>query len=207
MLDSVDRRLILAGCTALILAFSYGAWRVRKIDNAIDAAISNSSAVHEIATAGQAKGEVYDQAIAARDPEVQAAKAEYERDRIKYSLIRGSERPVAPVPPASVVPGDSPDGRNAGGDSVAGSPDPELLAARELISSQAAYIKALEGKVATLELSVLSWRGTALARAQEIVQKDAVIAAQQGLIKGALLKGRIQGFAVGLGSGYLAGKL
>ena len=205
-MTSAERRLLIGIFAVLLTMLGFWGWMQHK-ESQVTEATAQGAAIHDTATAGQAKGEVYDQTVKASEPAVQAAKAKYERDNLKYRLIRDSERPIAAVPDAPVVPGDSPDGRDAGGDPVSGSPDPELLAARELISSQEAYIKALEGKVATQDLSIASWRGTAQARAQELVQANAVIAAQQGLIAGALLKGRLQGLAVGLGSGYVAGGL
>lgn len=196
-MDSNERRLRLGIAAVLLLVFGLWGWQSRK-EHQVSAATAKGAAIHDTATSGQAKGEVYDQTVKASEPAVQAAKASVAR-----SKKRLADLPEVPLVPVPMVPGS---------DSAA--VDPELVALRarylaqcEVVSSQDRYIGELEGKVATLTLSADSWRGTAQARAQELVQANAVIAAQQGLIAGALLKGRLQGLAVGLGSGYAAGSI
>lgn len=77
----------------------------------------------------------------------------------------------------------------------------------ELIKAQADVIQAQDVKISGLILSRDAWKGSAGARESEAIQLRAALTAQQGLNAGALWRGRIQGFAVGIASGYVAGRL
>lgn len=77
----------------------------------------------------------------------------------------------------------------------------------ELVQAQDHEISALKGQLETVTHARDSWRLTAESSGREALQLRASLAAKEGLIKGALWKGRVQGLAVGIGSGYLAGRL
>lgn len=77
----------------------------------------------------------------------------------------------------------------------------------ELVQAQDLEISALKGQVATLTSARDSWRLTAESSGREALQLRASLAAKEGLIKGALWKGRIQGVAFGLAVGYVGGRL
>ena len=77
----------------------------------------------------------------------------------------------------------------------------------ELIQAQTVQIGTLTAQVLTLTNARDSWRSAASESQAEAVQLRAVVAAQQGLITGALWKGRIQGLAVGAAGGYISGRL
>lgn len=201
MLDTLERRLILAGCLTLVAAFSYGAWLTHKAEKVADA-IAAAEAKHEAAVVAEGKAEVYDAQVKANEPNVQAAKAAVTRAKARLA-----------VNPAAIETGPI-HGETTSVVVLDALPDPRILELtiengklRDVVSSLDKYVVQLEGKVTALTLSGDLKTVALRARDQESVQLHAVIAAQQGLIKGALLKGRIQGLAVGLGSGYLAGKL
>lgn len=194
MLDFTERRLMLVSAAGVLLVVGLVGWQNRREAQASTATIRGAQ-LQEVAIQATAKAEVYDQAVTVQGAEARGAKA---------TLAKSKAR-LANLPSAPPVPEPSPNPVAV---------DPELLALRAKNVAQAAvifdqdrYIKTLELQLDTTTLSRDSWRTSAQASQAEVVQKNAVIAAQQGLIAGALLKGRLQGLAVGLGSGYLAGGL
>lgn len=194
MLDFTERRLMLGGAAAVLLVLGFWSRQERKEGQVASATVQGGQ-LHEVAIKATAKAEVYDQVVTVQGAEARGAKA---------GLVK-SKALLANLPDATPVP-------EPGLASVPA--DPELLALRAKNMAQAAvifdqdrYIKTLELQLDTTTLSRDSWRTSAQASQAEIVQKNAVIAAQQGLIAGALLKGRLQGLAVGLGSGYFAGSI
>lgn len=196
-MTAAERRLILGCCAAALLAFAYGGWQGMH-ERKADAAMVSADELHVTAAVATGKAEVYDEQIKTDQPKTDASAATTKRLRAELAALRIT--PDAPDASDSSAPIGAP---------IAPVPDlgPVVAKQRELISAQETRITLLEGNVSTLTLSRDAWRTSAQASAQEAVQLRAVIAAQQGLIAGALLKGRLQGLAVGLGSGYVAGGL
>lgn len=197
MLDTLERRLILGCCAAALLALGYGGWLGRQ-ERKADAALVIADNYHAIAAIDQGKGDFYDAQIKTEQPKVDASAATIKRLRVELAALR--------------TPLDAPDASDSSapiGATIAPVPDlmPVVGKQRELILAQDAHIALLEGRVLNLTLARDSWRNSAQAIQQEAIQLRAVITAQQGLIKGALLKGRFQGFMVGAASGYVGGKL
>lgn len=77
----------------------------------------------------------------------------------------------------------------------------------ELVQAQDHEISALKGQLETVTKARDSWRLTAESSGREALQLRASLAAKEGLIKGALWKGRIQGLAIGFAGGYASGRL
>ena len=78
--------------------------------------------------------------------------------------------------------------------------DAALDKAREIITTQDEQIKGLT-------ISRDAWKCSALQRDQEALQLRAALEARKGIEKGLLLKGRVQGFAVGFAAGGIGGAL
>jgi hypothetical protein len=76
----------------------------------------------------------------------------------------------------------------------------------ELIKAQADLIKQQDVKINTLLISRDEWKATSEAREREAAGLRIALEAQKSLTKGALWRGRFQGLAVGVASGYALGK-
>jgi hypothetical protein len=190
MLDPIERRLILGIAVVCIGALSYGAWLGHK-ERVADAALAAANVAHGAVEVHQSEAVTHDQEAEAQKPQANSNAAEVARLRGELAALRNAPKPdPGPVGPDAPVP----------------DLQPIVDKQCELISAQETQINGLTLQVDTLTLARDAWRNTAQASQQETVQLRAVIAAKDGLIRGALLKGRIQGFAVGLGSGYVYGK-
>ncbi len=76
-----------------------------------------------------------------------------------------------------------------------------------LIAAQDRQIQDQTLQIKTLSLARDSWRLSAQESAAEALQLRSALAAQQGVAKYQRWLGRFEGFAVGLGTGYVAGRL
>ena len=76
----------------------------------------------------------------------------------------------------------------------------------ELIDAQDKQIQDQSKQISTLTLARDSWKLSAQNSQAQAVQEHAARVAAEGLAEGNLWKGRMQGFAVGFGAGYLAGR-
>ncbi len=163
----------------------------------VDAHVQQADQHHEAATSSAAQGAAHDQEAQAHEPQIQNDTAEVARLRAEVARLRHP----APAPPSS--PDISP------AEPVAPPVDLSAVVAGQdlLIAAQDRQIQDQTLQIKTLSLARDSWRLSAQESAAEALQLRSALAAQQGLIKGALWRGRLQGFAVGLGSGYIAGRL
>jgi hypothetical protein len=125
--------------------------------------------------------------------------ADAEAARLK-TIVARLRTPSATVPPA-----DLPD--------VPESPGLRDIDLRPLVEAQDALLKAqgvqLEARdqeIITLKMSRDSWKLAHNARQQEAIQLASALAAQKGLAKGQRWLGRLEGFGVGVASGYLVGR-
>lgn len=89
-----------------------------------------------------------------------------------------------------------------------------ILVLVETTNDQKRLIQAQDGAISGLQAQLLAtseardaWKRSAEEGGREALQLRAALAAQQGIAKNAVWKGRIQGLAVGLGAGYIGGRL
>jgi len=188
----------------------------------VDAHVQQADTHHQAAVVAAAQAEVYDAQVTKEqaqvkqhDSEVASVDQEVAGRRAHVAEVRrGLDAPAAGEPAGhSVDPGQGV-GAPVDQAELVAQLKATVSALDDLVASQDAQhqqdlqrIADRDALISTISLSRDAWRLSAQASAAEAVQLRAALAAQQGLIEGALLKGRIQGFSVGLGSGYLAGRV
>lgn len=157
---------------------------------------------HESAAVHAAEGAVYDAQTQAQAKELEAAAAEVARLRAEVARLRRAPAPVPPMPKPPTEPEPVPMPITPPVDLA-----PLVEKLDELVKAQDREIGGLKAQVATLTSARDSWRLTAQDSGREALQLRAALAAQQGLTRNALWKGRLQGLAVGFTTGYVAGRL
>lgn len=161
---------------------------------------ASQAAQHDQAgTNHAAQGAAYDSQAAAQNPTLQANNAEIQRLRMEVARLR--KKP--PVPDPAPVPWNP-----------APNPVPPPVDLAPLVSKLDELNQALTKENADLKANILtltaardSWRSAAGEFQREAVSLRIAHEAQLSAIKAARWKGRIEGFAVGLGSGYIGGRL
>lgn len=197
---SAQVKLGLFGLLALLLLVAgLSIWSCHG-QHQVAAHVQQADTHHGAALDAAAIGRANDAQAETQIPVIQADASEVARLRREVARLRGDARVdglVGPVLPDAVNPPVAP--------SVDLAP---------LVSSQDLLIAALDRQVAdqavqidTLTRARDSWRLSAQQSAAEAVQLRAALAAQQGLTQGALWRGRVQGFLVGAGGGYLGGRM
>ena len=155
---------------------------------------------HESAAIHAAQGAIHDQTAEAQAQEIKAAEREVERLRAEVARLR---RPAPKPDPQTIPPEPSiPLPVQTPVDLA-----PVVAKLDELVKAQDHEISGLKAQVATITLARDSWKLAAQDSGREALQLRASLAAKDGLLKAERWKGRIEGFAVGLGSGYIAGRL
>lgn len=155
---------------------------------------------HQAAAVAAAKGEAQDQVAERQGVKVQSDASEVSRLRAELARLR-EPKPVPPQDPAGPP-----------------APDPQPVTPpvdlAPIVAKQDELIKALDlqvydqaQQIKTLTLARDSWRLGAQESAKEALQLRAALAAQEGLTKAALWKGRIQGLMIGAGAGYVGGRI
>jgi len=199
MLDLQER--VFGGIIAVAIGGSimFGLWEGHK-DNQAKAAQAQASQHQSAAQVYTTEAVKHDQAAADLQRQVQTGAA----------TIVDLQREVARLRKASVVT--HPETPKPNANDPVDLPAPVDLA--PLVAKQDELIKAQEAQIGTLNTQVLhlttardDWKASSNEMVAEVVQLRATIAAQQGLIVGALWKGRIQGFAIGVAGGYVGGRL
>ena len=166
----------------------------------VDAQVQQADQHHEAAVAASSQGADHDQEADQHQAQLQGDAAEVARLRAKLARVRKAP-PAAPAPP-----------------STPGAPEPEPVAppvdlaavvAQQdlLITAQDKQIQDQAGQIHTLTLARDSWRLSAQESAQEALQLRSALLAQQGVAKAQRWMGRLEGLAVGLGAGYVGGRL
>ena len=152
---------------------------------------------HEVAVTSAAQGVIHDQEAQAQAPQIQSDASEVARLRAEVARLR---HPVPAPPSASDVPEAQP---------LAPPVDLTAVVAKQdlLIAAQDKQIQDQAGQIKTLSLARDSWRLSAQESAAEVLQLRSALAAQQGVAKSQRWLGRFEGFAVGLGTGYVAGRI
>jgi small-conductance mechanosensitive channel len=150
---------------------------------------------HEQAIQQAAQGGVHDQVAQAQaDKATQDALAVA---RLRAELARLRARPVQPPPtPGAPDPVD-----------VAPPPDPVLAQADALIAAQDQQIQDQAAEIHTLTLARDSWKAAYEDEAKAAAAQRIAMEAQAAAIRSSRWQGRIEGFLVGVGAGYVGGKL
>lgn len=81
-----------------------------------------------------------------------------------------------------------------------------IEAMTEQVEAQQEQIRARDGLILSLEAQRDGWKRAHDERQRETVALRLALEGQKAAVRGALWRGRIQGFAVGIASGYLAGR-
>jgi len=186
------------GLVAVIVSGVYArSCYLAKVDAA---AIVQADGAHESAVTHAAQGATYDQQATAQAPVIQAAEAKVERLRGELARLRKSAPKAPSLPDAPTIPEPQP---------VVPPVDLAPLVAKqdELIQAQDKQIGDLKSNVITLAAARDSWRQSAGDFQREAVSLRIAHEAQLSAIKASRWKGRIEGFAVGLATGYTVGRL
>ena len=80
-------------------------------------------------------------------------------------------------------------------------------AQKNLIQAQDASLQGVKAQLVTMTAARDAWKRTSEEGGREAVQLRAALAAKEGLEKSALWRGRLQGLAIGIGAGYLGGRI
>ncbi len=151
---------------------------------------------HNAAVANAAQGAVHDQ-------ESQAAQAQLKADAVTVAQLRAQlARLRAGHVPPTPAPG-TPDPQP-----VAPLPDPVLDRTKDaLIEALVTENGDLKTQVLNLTSSRDSWKAAYDASSQEAAVRRLALEAQMAAMKAERWKGRLEGFAVGIGTGYVAGRI
>jgi len=183
----------------LVFALGYGMGQRKNLQRAVQSEKQADEAKGK-ADALKAVAIQKDQAIDAADPRLAESRAKMDRLTAELSRLRASQASAQASSNREATCSEPVPGPVADLAPVVAKQD-------ELIKAQADVIQAQDVKISGLILSRDAWKGSAEAREAEAIQLRAALTAQQGLNAGALWRGRIQGFAVGIASGYVAGRL
>lgn len=166
----------------------------------VSADVIQADTNHEEAKQDAAQGAKYDVRATAQATQVSADDTTVAGLRAEVARLRAASRPAPTAPGAPEAPAPEPVGPPV---------DLAPLVAKqdELVAALTKENVDLKIQVNTLTLSRDSWRLSAQDSAAEAVQLRAALAAQQGIAAANLWRGRIEGFAVGVASGYVAGRL
>lgn len=209
LLDLLDYRAwkpvaVTAGAIVVVLGVTFGAghWQGTKRNQAKVTQSENAANVAKgEADALKRQAEAKDQAIAAKDSTLADAKAHLYRAEQELARSKMGRPAVVPVP-VPAIPG-TPLG-NMGVEE----PGRDLVGRQEaVIQAQAEVIRLQDVKIADLTQSRDMWKEAEAARSRETAGLRIALETQKSLTKNALWRGRFQGLAIGLGSGYVIGRL
>lgn len=196
---SINHVVIAAG--VMLALVGIGHWsRSCVAQRVASEALTQSTQKHEQAISHAAQGALHDQQADAKAPALQADS--YEVQRLRAEVARLRKAPPAPAPPAPSL----------------GLPEPEPASLPVDLAPLVATLDELNGvltkenadlKTALAErtAAATSWKAAYLASADETRLLKIAHEAQMSAIKAERWKGRIEGLAVGLGAGYLGGRL
>jgi hypothetical protein len=148
----------------------------------------------------KAQAEAKDQEIAAKDAGLESAKASLRR--AEQELARSKVvRPSVVSVPLPAIPG-TPMGNVGVEDGWR-----DLVGRQEaVIQAQGEVIKLQDVKITDLTISRNAWKASSEAGRREAAGLRIALEAQKSLTRNALWRGRFQGLAIGLGSGYVIGR-
>lgn len=197
-LDANDYRWIGAGLLALCLAVGGGYWYAQhKAAQVVQESEARANVAKGEADASKSQALAKDKEIEVKDVDLAAARAEMAQRIAELARVKASLHAAPATPP---VVHDQP--IQPGVVDLA----PLVKLQDEVIRAQSEVVAQQETKIINLTASRDLWKGSSEAREREAAGLRIALEAQKSLTKGALWKGRIQGLAVGLGAGYLAGR-
>lgn len=149
------------------------------------------------ASAHQTSAQASDAKVADLEAKIQSQNAKVgrllaERTALLARLDHADHVPVDPVPP---------------GESVRDDRDAVIAKDAEVIAAQAYFIEGQQTQIAALVISRDAWKATAEERAREAAGLRIALDAQKSVANSGKWVGRFQGVAIGLGVGYIAGRL
>lgn len=209
LLDILDYRAwkpvaVTAGAIVVVLGVTFGAgyWYAGNRNQAkVTQAETQANIAKGEADAIKRQAEAKDQAIAAKDSSLADAKARLYRAEQELARSKMVRPPVVPIP-VPAIPG------TPVGNMGMAEQGRDLVGRQEaVIQAQAEVILIQDVKIADLTASRDLWKASTEAGARESAGLRIALEAQKSLTKNALWRGRFQGLAIGLGSGYVIGRL
>ena len=193
---------VLGVLVVLGVTFGAGYWQgTKRNQTKVTQAETQANIAKGEADALKRQAEAKDKADAAKDSAIADAKASLyraEQELARSKMVRPAMVPV----PISAIPW-TPMG-NMGLEE----PGRDLVRRQEtVIEAQSNLIKLQETKIDDLTISRDLWKASTEAGAREAAGLRIALEAQKSLTRNALWRGRIQGLAIGLGSGYVIGRL
>ena len=190
------RDLGIFALAVLVIVAGLGIYVVRKNDQVSES--ERNAAIHAAkADALVSIGRQKDVQIASRASDLSKAEKDIQRLRADYARLRQHRESLAQFGtsvPAVGLPDDA-------------SGDPCLAAADELINAQGRLIEEQKAQILDLTASRDAWKGAFEEEHQRSVELQLALDAQRHAAKSVKWLGRIQGFAIGVGAGYVGGKL
>ena len=170
----------------------------------VDGATANANIAHGEASADQTQAQTSDAQVA--DLQARVARTAQDVDRLtaeRVRLLRAlaaqvPQVPSNPDPAAPIAPQPVP---------LADVRDQVIAKDAELIHAQQVVIQDQAAVIGTLIISRDAWKATASAREREAAQLRIALDAMKTVQSSGKWLGRVQGFAIGLGAGYVAGRL
>lgn len=170
----------------------------------VDGATANANIAHGEADAHQAQAQTSDQVVS--DLQARVAGAAADVDRLKAERLRLLRALAAKVPqvPSDPDPAVAPPTQPS---PLADVRDQVIAKDAEMIQAQQVVISDQAAVIGTLIISRDAWKATASAREREAAQLRIALDAMKTVQSSGKWLGRVEGFAIGLGAGYVAGRL
>ena len=199
ILPSIPKAWII-GPAVLILGFAGVATYSCVKGRQVAVHVQQADQDHTAAASSAAQGAAHDQEAATEAPQIQNDAVTVAQLRAEVARLRTPHAPAPEPPAAPGLPAPEP---------VAPPVDLAAVVAKQdlLIAAQDKQIGDQAEQIHTLTLARDSWRLSAQDSAAEAVQLRSALAAKEGVLKAQRWMGRLEGLAVGFGSGYVAGRL
>ena len=170
----------------------------------VNQGVQQANEAHGAANANQSQAQASDKLVADLQARVESAAQDMDRlTKERAALLRKLEAKVPPVSsnsdhaaPVATQPGPVADERDA-----VIAKDSELIQAQQVVISDQAAV------IGTLIVSRDAWKATAEQRQREAAGLRIALDAQKSVANSGKWMGRVQGFAIGLGAGYVTGRI
>lgn len=183
---------------AVLLALVASAWGVGYLQGARSGQARSIEAEKQ---SQEAKGRADAAAESARRAQENEAQARAQVADADAKAARAAELVAKlrnrPVPDSGVVPGPGP---------VSLEPAALIDALTSQVEAERVRVAARDAVILSLEAQRDGWKRAHDERQRETVALRLALEGQKAAVRGALWRGRVQGFAVGIASGYLAGR-
>lgn len=163
-----------------------------------------ANAAHGAADAHQTQAQASDKLVA--DLQARVASAAQDMDRLQAERAALLRKLAATVPTVPSHPDNAPAVGPVPGP-VVDVRDQVIAKDAELIQAQSKVISDQAEVIGTLVVSRDAWKATAEARQREAAGLRIALDAQRSVATSSRWLGRVQGFAIGLGAGFVAGRL